>query len=124
MENAHLLEAAVRNLAMFSAQTREAQRAASEIRLVKDPKDNLPVYTPPPEPSEIVMPPGVRDPREGPPPPPKGVEVHGTKAELTPEELPDDEDRKVVPDVPAEDKNKAGSFERFLTFSGQMKTDR
>jgi hypothetical protein len=139
-EQAKLVEAAVRTVSMFSAQSEKALEAARGIQLLAEPRTNQP--PPPTKPEEVTpethpelwLPPSAREPkpsnvvpiRQG----PDGGYVHqvtkdnGTVAQrfeaAHADDLPDDSDRAVQPDIPAEDKNKPGSFESLMGLMGGM----
>jgi hypothetical protein len=114
LRDAKLLETAVRNIAMFSAQSKEAQRAASEIQLVAEPAAKKHMFQQPERksPGGVILPDTVKSVE-----PDTGGRLHDDGSRwLTadPDSLPDDSTRKIVPDVPAEDKNKPGSFENIV----------
>jgi hypothetical protein len=107
--NAKLLEAAVRHLAVFSSRSKEAIQKATEIVLIPDEKSPTitTASTATPE-RRVILPPGVdpfKDPR-----PPKHVRVEGTSIEVVPEEMPDVSERQKVNEA---SEPEAGSFERL-----------
>jgi hypothetical protein len=122
MQNVRLLEAVTRHVSAFSAQSKEGIQAATEIKLMEEPKD-VPLPEEPSKPKpKVLFPPGV-DPERSRTPrrvPFNRVESQptGNRFEAAVEELPDDEDRKVTPKTPEDRMNSEGSFERFMRFAG------
>lgn len=117
-QDARLLEAAVRNVAVFSSQTKEAAAAAAEITLISEDDESPSTDRGENQPRQLIMPPGVRSTENSQPQTTGMVDMTTGRFESTVDELPDDETRQAVVDRPAEDKNKAGSFENLLRFAG------
>jgi hypothetical protein len=104
---------------MFSAQSEKGAAAASKIQLISDEAEagpRLPAEAPSKPQKEIILPPGVKDPRKEPEP----KEVRSLHFEADTADLPDVSERKVTPAVPPEEMNPPGSYERLLSTLGRM----
>jgi hypothetical protein len=106
---AKLLEAAVRNLAVFSAQTKEAAKAAAEIVLFQDdgPERNFDPGPAQPKKS-VVLPPGVRSLDERP------AKVDEQYVTVSTDEAPDAVDRAVVAEETVADRNDPDKLMAFF----------
>lgn len=114
----------MRYVAMFSANSEKGAKAAAQIELLAADSPagpRLPAEHPPDSPpkKEIVMPPGVKDPRKEEKKEPK--EVRSSRFEFDSDDVPDVSERRVTTDVPEEQLNQPGSYEAIMARLGQMK---
>lgn len=109
-EKARLLEAAVRHVAVFSAQTKDAVELASKITLFSEDGD---LRLPNPEDAEpkskLIIPDGVRSLDE-----PTKPQQQGQYIVVDTEEVPDAEDRRVVDEDAVASKNDGDKLMAFL----------